>query len=66
MPVYVHAEACPEFADAVRLGADAVMHGLMDRPFDDSDAALIESIKEQDVYYVPTLFGSAERRNSAA
>ena len=53
MPVYAHTEALAEFADAVRLGVRAVMHGVMDHSVDDRD--LIARMKDRGIWYVPTL-----------
>lgn len=53
LPVYAHAEFFKEFRDAVRLGVHAIMHSVSDTLI--HDLSLIERMKQEDIWYTPTL-----------
>lgn len=53
LPVYAHAHAYDEFTDAIELGVKGVMHGVQDTLILDSN--LIERMKQQETWYIPTL-----------
>lgn len=53
LPVYVHTESYNEFRDAVQMDIHGIMHSVLDSLIDDS--GLIEHMKEESIWYVPTL-----------
>jgi imidazolonepropionase-like amidohydrolase len=53
LPVYAHVQVFDEFSEAVRLGVNGIMHSVMDKRVD--DFKLIELMKQQRIWYVPTL-----------
>jgi imidazolonepropionase-like amidohydrolase len=53
LPVYAHISSLDEMQDAVKAGVRAIAHGVMDKPI--LDELLIQTMKEKDIYYIPTL-----------
>jgi imidazolonepropionase-like amidohydrolase len=53
LPVYAHISSLDEMQDAVKAGVRAIAHGVMDKPI--LDESLIQTMKEKDIYYIPTL-----------
>lgn len=53
LPVYAHAHAYEEFTDAVQLGVKGIMHGVQDSLI--HDRQLIERLKQEEIWYTPTL-----------
>jgi imidazolonepropionase-like amidohydrolase len=53
LPVYAHISSLDEMQDAVNAGVQAIAHGVMDKPI--LDESLIQTMKEKDIYYIPTL-----------
>lgn len=53
LPVFAHAEFFKEYRDAVSLGVHGIMHSVSDTLIYDFN--LIEQMKQQDIWYVPTL-----------
>ncbi|NQT24979.1 amidohydrolase family protein [candidate division KSB1 bacterium] len=53
LPVYAHISSLDEMQDAVKAGVGAIAHGVMDKPI--LDESLIQTMKENDIYYIPTL-----------
>ncbi len=53
LPVYAHTESYDEFTDAVNLGVHGVMHSVLDTLI--RDPGLIERMKQEGIWYVPTL-----------
>ena len=53
LPVYAHISSLDEMQDALNAGVRAIEHGVMDKPI--LDESLIQTMKEKDIYYIPTL-----------
>lgn len=53
LPVYAHTEYYEEFSEAVRLAPHGIMHSVSDTLI--HDFALIEQMKREEIWYVPTL-----------
>ena len=52
LPVYAHALSYSDFSDAIDVGVDGTMHSVTDTLIDDD--ALIERMKKDGIFYVPT------------